>query len=56
VNARLAGQALLPDQTVVSLRAGIAVTGPRDSEDDEQLLGRAAVSLLEQRHPIRRPA
>lgn len=48
VNERLAGQQLVPGGTV-SLRAGIAVCQPGDAEDDEHLLGRAAVSLLRQR-------
>ena len=55
VNARLAGQQLLPDRTI-SLRAGVAVAGPSDSEDDEHLLGRAAVSLLQRRGPARQLA
>ena len=50
VNARLAGQRLLPDRPV-TLRAGVAVVGPGDAEDDEHLLGRAAVALLRQRRP-----
>ena len=54
-NARLAGQHLLPDR-VVTLRAGVAVVAPGDIEDDEQLIGRAAVALLQQRTPVRRPA
>jgi diguanylate cyclase (GGDEF)-like protein len=54
-NSRLAGQHLLPDR-VVTLRAGVAVVAPGDIEDDEQLIGRAAVSLLQQRTPVRRPA
>ena len=55
VNARLAGQRLLPDRTI-SLRAGVAVAAPGDHEDDEHLLGRAAVSLLQRRDPARLPA
>jgi diguanylate cyclase (GGDEF)-like protein len=54
-NSRLAGQHLLPDR-VVTLRAGVAVVAPGDIEDDQQLFGRAAVSLLQQRTPVRRPA
>jgi len=50
VNTRLAGQRLLPDRAV-TLRAGVAVVGPGDTEDDEHLLGRAAVALLQQRSP-----
>ncbi|MCW2673796.1 MAG: diguanylate cyclase response regulator [Frankiales bacterium] len=55
VNARLSGQHLLPDRAV-TLRAGVAVVAPGDTEDDEQLIGRAAVALLQLRAPVRRPA
>jgi diguanylate cyclase (GGDEF)-like protein len=55
VNARLAGQQLLDDRHV-TLRAGMAVVAPGDTEDDEHLLGRAAVSLLKQRGPLRQLA
>lgn len=55
VNARLARQQLLPDRAV-TVRAGVAVTVPGDTEDDDHLLGRAAVSLLQQRSPQRQPA
>jgi diguanylate cyclase (GGDEF)-like protein len=55
VNSRLAAQQLLPDHRV-TLRAGVAVVSPGSGEADEHLLGRAAVSLLEQRSPIRQPA
>jgi two-component system cell cycle response regulator len=55
VNGRLANHALVPG-TTVTLRAGIAVALPASSEDDEHLLGRAAVSLLQQRRPERQPA
>ncbi|MBW8792222.1 MAG: diguanylate cyclase [Streptomyces sp.] len=55
VNTRLAGQNLLDDRRV-TLRAGVAVAAPGDTEDDEHLLGRAAVSLLKQRGPLRQLA
>jgi two-component system cell cycle response regulator len=55
VNSRLAGQQLVPGPAL-TLRAGIAVAQPDTSEDDEHLLGRAAVSLLQQRRPERLPA
>jgi diguanylate cyclase (GGDEF)-like protein len=55
VNTRLAGQQLLPDRPI-TLRAGVAVAGPSDTEDDEHLLGRAAVSLLQRRGPARQLA
>ena len=55
VGARLSRQQLLPDRPV-ALRAGVAVALPGDLADDEQLLGRAAVSLLQQRDPERQPA
>jgi diguanylate cyclase (GGDEF)-like protein len=52
VNHRLAAQNLLPDHPV-TLRAGVAVAAPGSAEDDEHLLGRAAVALLQQRSPMR---
>jgi diguanylate cyclase (GGDEF)-like protein len=55
VNARLAEQRLLP-QPPVALRAGIAVAPHSSPEGDEHLLGRAAVSLFEQRSTVRQPA
>ena len=55
VNSRLAAQQLLPDHAV-TLRAGTAVAPPSSTESDEHLLGRAAVSLLEQRSAVRQPA
>ena len=55
VNSRLSGQQLLPDRAV-SLRAGVAVAAPGDVEDDEHLLGRAAVSLLQRDKVVRLPA
>jgi two-component system cell cycle response regulator len=48
VSARLARQQLLPDRTV-TLRAGIAVAPPGSAEEDERLLGRAAMALHERR-------
>ena len=55
VNSRLSQQNLV-DGGPITLRAGVAVAPPSDLEDDEHLLGRAAVSLLEQRSPMRQPA
>lgn len=55
VNARLSAQHLLPNRPV-TLRGGIAMAPPGDLEDDEHLLGRAAVALLEQRGIVRLPA
>ena len=54
VNTRLARQQLLPDRAI-TVRAGVAVVAPGDPEDDEHLLGRAAVALLQQRSPERQP-
>lgn len=54
VNNRLAAQRAGEER--LTLRAGVAVVAPGDTEDDEQVLHRAAVALLKQRGPLRRLA
>ncbi|MCU1603278.1 MAG: domain receiver component of a two-component response regulator [Frankiales bacterium] len=55
VNSRLALQQLV-EGGPITVRAGVSVAPPSSHEDDEHLLGRAAVALLEQRSPMRQLA